>query len=310
MLELKNFSKTDLYSLFKEKGDKHKIFEELESSNKIKKFPEYNYYSVFESVSREIYRFGEQGKDILEIPPDSSEFYNIAITSKCHGGCKWCYAKATSKGEDYEDICDTWKAWMDTMDENSKPFFVKIGSIGEPTEHPDFVDFLETVYNSDVSPSYTTNGIILGTPGDPRASEILDATEKYCKSVSVSLGNKNLQRYQKKAILALKNTGVKIILNHIISDKKSVDDFIKTWRDEEDYIHVLLPLLDPFQKISVPEEVSDFLRSEILKYEMDNIILVDYKSLGLYSKNIILKNKKIIITKNSFDLRPLKIIKI
>ena len=294
-------------------------------SVKIRKFPEYNYFSIFDSISGYTYRFGKPGEDNKELPPEYSEFYDIAITSKCHGGCSWCYAKATPKGENYIGICETWKTWIDEMDKNSRPFSVAIGSIGEPTEHPEFTEFLKTVYESDVSPSYTTNGIILGTPGDPRAREILDATEKYCKVVALSLGNKKLQRYQQQSLRALSETGVKIALHHIISDVNSVKEFIKIWKSDKnrDYTHVLLPMVDSFCKSCVSEEVWITLKSEILNYEMDNIAfgskfteklekekLVSLYPDGIYSKNIILKNKTVIITENSFDLRPIKIIKL
>lgn len=295
-------------------------------SVKIRKFPEYNYFSIFDSISGYKNRFEKPGEDNKELPPESSEFYDIAITSRCHGGCSWCYAKATPKGENYIGICETWKTWMNEMDKNSRPFSVAIGSIGEPTEHPEFTEFLKTVYESDVSPSYTTNGIILGTPGDPRAREILDATEKYCKGVSLSLGNKKLQRYQQQSLRALSETGVKIALHHIISDVNSVKEFIKIWKSDKnrDYTHVLLPMVDSFCKSCVSEEVWITLKSKILNYEMDNIafgskftekleeekFVVSLYPDGLYSKNIILKNKTVIITKNSFDLRPIKIIKL
>ena len=40
-------------------------------------------------------------------------------------------------------------------------FEIAIGSTGEPTMHPDFCEFLETVYNTGVVPNYTTNGLII-----------------------------------------------------------------------------------------------------------------------------------------------------
>lgn len=198
-----------------------------------------------------------------------------------------------------------------------------IGSIGEPTEHPDFPEFLETVYESGVSPSYTTNGVIIGTPGDPRATTILEATEKYCKGVAVSLGNKDLSHYQRKAIQALSSVGVKISLHYIISDQESIKFFVDTWRTdrEQKYTHVLLPMVDINQEDIITPEIWKSLQSEILKYEMSNIAFgakfikylkenkrVSLYPEGLFSKNMILQDGKVIITKSSFDLRPIKII--
>lgn len=293
-------------------------------SVKVRKFPEYNYFAVFDNTSGITLRFGKPGIKQKELSPDSSEFYDVAINNKCHGGCPWCYAKATGKGINFENISETWTSWISELPENSKPFSVAIGSIGEPTEHPEFSEFLKTVYDSGVSPSYTTNGVIIGTPGDPRATKILEATRKYCKGVAVSLGNKKLAKYQKEAILALNKIGVKISLHYLISDRESVKFFVDTWKSDKEhkYTHVLLPQIDINQKIIMTDEIWSLLHSEILKYDMKNIAfgakfikyLKDEKTVslypeGLYSKNMILKDGKVIITKNSFDVRPIKIIK-
>lgn len=290
-------------------------------SVKIRKFPEYNYLAVFDEATGFTYRFGKPGKPNLELPEDESEFYDIAITSRCHGGCPWCYAKATVKGENYQNICETWKDWVNTK--KTLPFSVAIGSIGEPTEHPDFPEFLKTVYETGVLPSYTTNGVILGSPGDPRVPEILEATKSFCKGVALSLGNKELSRYQTRALKVLEETGVKISLHYIISDQTSIREFVRTWRTDVDhkYTHVLLPMVDINHKSQVTRSDWETLKSEILKYEMKNIAFgakfieylkneswVSVYPESLYSKNMILKPGRVIITKSSFDLRPLKII--
>lgn len=48
----------------------------------------------------------------------------------------------------------------DEITYTNKPFQIAIGSTGEPTMHPDFCEFLETVFNTGVVPNYTTNGLI------------------------------------------------------------------------------------------------------------------------------------------------------
>ena len=56
-------------------------------------------------------------------------------------------------------------------------------STGEPTIHPQFCEFLETVYNSGVVPNYTTNGITLAK-GDEYTDKLLDSTKKYVGPMS------------------------------------------------------------------------------------------------------------------------------
>ena len=62
-------------------------------------------------------------------------------------------------------------------------------STGEPTIHPEFCDFLKTVYESGVVPNYTTNGITLAQ-GDKLTEKLLEATSNYVGGVAVSFGNK------------------------------------------------------------------------------------------------------------------------
>lgn len=127
----------------------------------------------------------------------------------------------------------------------SKPFQIVIGSTGEPTMHPDFCEFLETVYNTGVVPNYTTNGLIIARD-NVKGGEILAYTKEYVGGVAVSLGNPSIRLQAHRAInklLTWGNTNVNI--HHIISDKVSVDEFYDTVVRYGDsiYYHVLLPLM-------------------------------------------------------------------
>ena len=76
----------------------------------------------------------------------------------------------------------------------NKPFQIAIGSTGEPTIHPEFCEFLETVYNTGVVPNYTTNGITIAKDNE-LSNKILAYTRRYVGGVAVSFGNKSLQKY-------------------------------------------------------------------------------------------------------------------
>ena len=118
-------------------------------------------------------------------------------------------------------------------------------STGEPTIHPEFCDFLKTVYESGVVPNYTTNGIILSKK-TPLAAAIIEATRKYVGGVAVSFGNEKLRNYARQAVINLINYGnTNVNIHHIISDKESVDEFVVEWARYGDSIlyHVLLPLM-------------------------------------------------------------------
>lgn len=152
-------------------------------------YPDHNYNAIW--CNLKTIRLGE-GK-ALALPPTESEFYDVGINTKCNAECPFCYVSASGKGINYPNICETWKKWMDTFWEKhgnnvtltNKPFQIAIGSSGEATIHPEFCEFLETVYNTGVVPNYTTNGIVLAAWCNPLsinyelANKILEYTRNY-----------------------------------------------------------------------------------------------------------------------------------
>lgn len=214
--------------------------------------------------------------------------YEVVINNKCHGGCSWC--SATGKGINYRGLSESWKSVLKKIE---KPKSILIGGKGEPTEHPEFPEFLQLLYESGISVSYKTNGVILGTPGDPRAEELLKISKDFCVGVSITLGNKELSRYWGKAISALLETGVKITLLYTISDQPSLD-FLKTTIERyPDLNHLVFPKLDLNQKFDVDKEV---MKSEILNSE--NVTFDPERP-----KAIFLRSKRQLITKNIFEIK-------
>ena len=294
-------------------------------------FPELNYNALW--CNLKTIRLGE-GK-AAPLPPSESEFYDVGINTKCNAECPFCYVSASGKGINYPNICETWKKWMNTFWEKTvghgititnKPFQIAIGSTGEPTIHPEFCEFLKTVYESGVVPNYTTNGISIAKD-DMNSIKILQHTSKYCGGVAVSFGNKTIRHYAEKAIEKLMSCDVNINIHHIISTKESVDEFVAEWLKYGDTIlyHVLLPLMPAGRSESgVEEGVWEYLEEMIQKHEIKNVAfgahfikylrnskiktwLYDEES---FSKNIILTPNKVQITPSSFDLNPIQIINV
>lgn len=275
-----------------------------------------------------------------ELPIDEKEFYDVAINTKCNACCDFCYVSAGHGGENYTNICETWERWMSTFEDSeengvittSKPFQIAIGSTGEPTMHPEFCEFLETVSNTGVVPNYTTNGIILSAwddvenPGYGLANRILNYTSAYVGGVAVSFGNKHIRNKARKAIdglIARGNTNINI--HHLISTKESVDEFVEEYLRYGDSIayHVLLPLMPAGRSTQgIEDGVWEYLEEVIEKNQMHRIAfgahfieklrtskvktwLYDEHSL---SANCLLKPDGIVLTKSSFDLTPIKVI--
>lgn len=246
-----------------------------------------------------------------------------------------CYVSANKEGINYPDICETWKKWMkmyktekvNGVTITNKIFQCAIGSTGEPTIHPQFCEFLETVYNSGVVPNYTTNGITLAK-GDEYTEKLLDYTRRFVGGVACSMGNKSLHKYANKAIQILLDKGdTNVNIHHIISDKKSVDDFLKVQKKYGSDIlyHVLLPLMPAGRSTKgVEEGAFEYLEDIIEKYDIKNVafgahFIETLKTSKIptwlyeaesFSKNIILTKDKVQITPSSFDLKPIKIIEL
>lgn len=300
-------------------------------------FPKHNYNAVWHNLKT--VRLGEGVAK--ELPPDYSEFYDISLGTVCTTGkCPFCYVASNPNGRFYPDVCETWKKWMDIYDEKTvkgvtyttKPFQIAIGSEGEPTEHPEFCDFLKTVYETNVVPNYTTNGVILSSWNDPTseyyelANKILHYTSRYVGGVAVSFGNKNLRSKAEEAVNALIQKGdCHVNIHHIISDKQSVDDFIAAWKHYGDDVkyHVLLPLMPSGRsKESIQEGVFEYLEEQIQDNNIRNIAFGAHfvKSLRTskistwlyepesFSKNVLLHKDRIIITPSSFNMKPLEIL--
>lgn len=295
-------------------------------------FSECNYNAIWYDLKT--IRLGEGVA--TELPADQAEFYDVSLGTKCTTGkCPFCYVAANPNGEYYQDICETWKKWMETFWEKTvnnvtftnKPYQIAIGSTGEPTEHPDFCKFLQTVYETNVVPNYTTNGVIIAS--DTKLSEdILKATRNYVGGVAVSFGNTNLRPSAEKAVEKLIKYGECCInIHHIISDKKSVDNFVEIWKQygEEIKYHVLLPLrASGRSKTEMKSGVFEYLESKIKDLDIKNVAFgahfVDYLKHSnirtwlydpeTFSKNILLQPDKVVITPSSFNLTPIRVINI
>lgn len=293
-------------------------------------FPAYNYNALWFNLKT--IRLGSGVAK--ELPADMAEFYDVGINTLCNAECPFCYVSASQKGINYPNICETWEKWMDTYQSKvkngtvftNKPFQIAIGSTGEPTIHPDFCKFLETVYNTGVVPNYTTNGITLSSIKTSR--ELLEYTRNFVGGVAVSLGNKALKRNADMAIVNLITMGdTNVNIHHIISTKDSVDDFIKEWKRYGSDIkyHVLLPLMPSGRSSKgLDEGVFEYLEEKILEENVTNVAFgahfckyLKNSKIPTYlyppeslSKNVILTKDKVQITPSSFNLNPIKIIKL
>ena len=304
---------------------------------KNRRFPQNNYNAFWANLKT--VRIGEG--QATELPPEYSEFYDISLGNKCETGkCPFCYVSSNPTGHFYEDICETWKKWMDMYKEvtykgvtiTEKPFQIAIGSEGSADEHPEFCKFIETVYNTNVVPNYTSNGVILGNYNNHKskwynqAHDILAVTQQYVGGVAISFGNSLLRELAKKAIdLLITKGNTNVNIHHIISNKESVDEFVKVQKEYGDDIlyHVLLPLMPSGRSTKgIEDGVFEYLEEEIDKNNIKNIAFgahfIGYLRHSkiktwlyepeIFSKNVVLQKNKVMITRSSFNLNVIKTI--
>jgi len=174
----------------------------------------------------------------LEYP----EFYDIKITGRCSlGRCNYCYMDSREDSSHYENAVEKLKNFFGSMNENQRPWQSALGG-GEPTEHPEFLEILKTIYDLGITPNYTTNGSFILSE---RKSDIIEYTKKYCGGVAVSCHQHLKEMWSEAANILIEN---KIMTNFhiIISDKNSIDrfaDIYENWKNKIDYF-VLLPQIN------------------------------------------------------------------
>lgn len=284
---------------------------------KERKFPELNYHAVWYNLKT--LRLGQGVAKELEYP----EFYDVGINTLCNLGCPFCYVNASNNGRNFSNICEKAKFFFGQMSDNERSFQIATGSSGEPTMHPEFCDFLETIYNLNIVPNYTTNGIIIAQDSE-LSEKILDYTSKYVGGVAVSVNrfNENIDKIWRQAVQKLHRFGnTNINLHYIINDIQSVNDFINIYNEYKDVVlyFVLLPLMPSGRStVKYSDEAFKYLLTLDLDWNKIAFGAHFYNDLcnqekikcSLYppeslSKNLLLDDV-IKITPSSFNLESIK----
>ena len=205
---------------------------------KVREFKESNYRAIWFN-GKTIRIALDMSKPITEL--EYPEFYDVKITSYCEGNCPWCYMDSKSTDSHYMNAVESIKEYFGQMTENQRPFQVAIGG-GEPTSHPHFFEILKTFNDLGIQPNYTTNGMWIKNTDIQYVSDMMDYTINFCGGVAVSC-HPHLTKYWESAANYYHQWGIKLNFHLIISDKKSIDDFVhiyNKWADKVDYF-VLLP---------------------------------------------------------------------
>lgn len=181
----------------------------------------------FEKNDNSIYTFNYSNGESIFIGADNYRkrgplLLDVSITNRCLRGCSFCYKKAKPQGkdislEDYSLILREARTCGVTQ--------IAIGG-GEPTLHPDFVNILRMTREAGIIPNYSTNG-------DHITSKIIDATEKYCGAMAISVYNDI--NFYKDLIDTLSVRNIRVNLHYILTQDK-LDNYISLLSDSPEWL--------------------------------------------------------------------------
>jgi sulfatase maturation enzyme AslB (radical SAM superfamily) len=199
-------------------------------------FPEHNYKGIH--INGKTIRIAlDPKKPISELR--WPEFYDVKVTPYCEGNCPYCYQDSTDEAQHPNNIVEKFKSFFGPMTKNQKPFQIAFGG-GEPTTHPQFSELMKVSSEMGIAPNYTTNGMWVASD---KKYEILQTTKFYCGGVAVST-HPHLEEYWRAATHAYLEAGIFTNLHIIIGGRKSIDDFVKIYKEYHEKVKyfVLLPL--------------------------------------------------------------------
>lgn len=203
---------------------------------RIRQFSEKNYKAIFTDSGKTLHFKLDESKPYLEL--DFPEIMDVSINEKCFGACSYCYIEAVATGTNFDNVCEKAERYFGQMSLNERPFQIAIGGAGEPTIHPEFPRFLETIKSLGIMPNYTTNGMHLS----PR---VLSATKQFAGGVAVTC-HKHLKKHWESAIEKLANI-TRLNLHIIPMSIEDVDEFMLQFEKYKDVVEYFVVL--PYQSV-------------------------------------------------------------
>jgi len=202
---------------------------------------ESNYKSIWLNSGKTLRFAIDPNKPITDLK--YPEFFDIKITSKCtKGNCKFCYQNSKESDSNYDDVVNKLETFFKSIPDGCLPHQIAYGG-GEPTDSPYFNDVMRlTKEDFDICPNFTTNGTWVVNMSPDEQVKHLEVTKKYCGGVALST-HEHLEEYWKKATDLYLSYGIRTNFHHIISDKESIDRFLKIFEEYKNRVEyfVLLP---------------------------------------------------------------------
>ena len=288
----------------------------MQNKIKVRNFPESNYRSVFIN-NKTIRQAIDPSKPITELRWPA--FLDLAISTRCSGGCKFCYASASKSGVYYTNLAEKVNKFFGPMTENQKPDAVAIGGSADSLENPEAKEMILELYKLGITPNCTTNGIFVN-------EDIVNTIKSCGGAIAVSCYDHTL-KYWKRAIEVIKEQKMQFNLHCIVSDRESIDKMEKIYNEYEDNLAylVVLPYMNVGFAAKHPKKIDwSYFENFLDKYHKSgkiaigangwNFLVKNAKkySINLYSPEILSKylhlDDKLSTYNNSFDMNPVPFI--
>lgn len=137
------------------------------------------------------------------------ELADISISNHCSKGCSYCYRKS-AKNDEFMTL-GQYERVLDAMNhpKYGNVFQVALGG-GEPLEHPQLMQILETTLKRKIVPNFTTNGMFL--------------TEEVCKAIqgkvgAVALSITSAAELEREKVAMLRKYEIRTNVHYVLSVK-------------------------------------------------------------------------------------------
>lgn len=154
------------------------------------------------------FRWGANLKDNPLFAPHP-ELADISISNHCSKGCSFCYRSST-KNNSFMTL-DEYCYVLDSLQHPKwgNVFQIAIGG-GEPLEHPNFIDIINSTYARNIVPNFTTNGCLI--------------TEKIAKEISskvgaVAISCQDITDLDIEKVRILSDFGIKTNIHFLLNSK-------------------------------------------------------------------------------------------
>lgn len=216
-------------------------------SIKLRTDPSANYRAVFVD-GRTIRTALDPKKPITELA--FPEFYDVSFGTKCHGNCiRECYAAAIADGVHYKNLAQKIHNFFGQMTDNQRPTQVACGGGADSMENPECWEALQAFNDLGIVPNLTTHSMLVNEKTVPKIV-------KHCGGIAVSL-HPHLEKFWRKAIDLLCEAKVRLNLHVVISDKESIDLFVRCYREFAERIEyfVLLRRMNVGHAAKFPRQI-------------------------------------------------------